>query len=590
MTSLQFASVQERFFAPSNSTSDCVDDSFTSAASSARSIPTTAACAPTSPAPSSPRRHTQQKRQHLGLPQLPFALLLLLLLLVHSATATPESEIPIPQSRIVGGSPVTDKTRYPFVGDWWFGCGVSLIAADLALTAAHCEDAETLREHPIAFGTLQADDAGAANDAEGAHLVYAYDYRIHPWHDPTNPGEPFDMMILRLEDPILDIAPIRLNFEPTIPKPGQDLSVIGWGFTSESATRSSEVLMETTVQYIENCDQEPYRYAKYDYIYPGPLNEHLCAGHDDGRSDSCYGDSGGPLFYWDAALNGYVQTGITSWGDGCARPLAPGVYARVSAGYDWLAQTICELSAHAPPQYGCHRYGYDANGNFGFIGNSNPPTPSPPPQQPEQQQEQQHEWSTGTASFTLTRTETPTTVPTPTPTAEPTDAPTVAPTTTAPTTAPTIAPTTTAPTTTAPTIAPTTVAPTFVPTTLEPTPAPTTEAPTTSEPSTSPPTTLAPTTDMPTTSTAPTTTGETTTTAAGGATTPDAGALAMYMTGTKATTTTSRNVATKAMGEEPEPKPAGTTSSSSSNENNSHNGWEDSAARQYLRWGGGRRQ
>jgi hypothetical protein len=49
----------------------------------------------------------------------------------------------------------------------------------------------------------------------------------------------------------------------------------------------------------------------------------LCAGFPDGGVDTCHGDSGGPL------IVGARLVGVTSWGDGCARPSRPGVYVRL---------------------------------------------------------------------------------------------------------------------------------------------------------------------------------------------------------------------------------------------------------------------
>ena len=47
------------------------------------------------------------------------------------------------------------------------------------------------------------------------------------------------------------------------------------------------------------------------------------------------GDSGGPLVTADGA--GAALVGITSWGDGCARPGTYGVYTRVSEFLPWVA-------------------------------------------------------------------------------------------------------------------------------------------------------------------------------------------------------------------------------------------------------------
>ena len=52
-------------------------------------------------------------------------------------------------------------------------------------------------------------------------------------------------------------------------------------------------------------------------------------------------DSGGPLILR-AADGSETLVGLTSWGDGCARPHAFGVYSRVDAVSDWIEKTISE--------------------------------------------------------------------------------------------------------------------------------------------------------------------------------------------------------------------------------------------------------
>ena len=53
----------------------------------------------------------------------------------------------------------------------------------------------------------------------------------------------------------------------------------------------------------------------------------LCAGFPQGGVDTCQGDSGGPMY---GNVGGALRVvGATSFGEGCARPGKPGVYARV---------------------------------------------------------------------------------------------------------------------------------------------------------------------------------------------------------------------------------------------------------------------
>lgn len=50
-----------------------------------------------------------------------------------------------------------------------------------------------------------------------------------------------------------------------------------------------------------------------------------------GRQDACQGDSGGPL------ISDGLAVGVVSWGRICGAPLEePGVYARVSEGYEFI--------------------------------------------------------------------------------------------------------------------------------------------------------------------------------------------------------------------------------------------------------------
>ena len=52
------------------------------------------------------------------------------------------------------------------------------------------------------------------------------------------------------------------------------------------------------------------------------------------------GDSGGPLIIWGVDYTEDVVVGVVSYGVDCANLPFPGVYARVSKGYDWISQNV----------------------------------------------------------------------------------------------------------------------------------------------------------------------------------------------------------------------------------------------------------
>lgn len=111
---------------------------------------------------------------------------------------------------------------------------------------------------------------------------------------------------------------------------GKMCTVTGFGALSESGPQS-EKLMKANVPLIDSNDC----LNRYGYQITPRM---ICAGYAQGGIDSCQGDSGGPLVCSERGK--FYLTGVVSYGQGCARPGKPGVYADVKALLPWIQQNI----------------------------------------------------------------------------------------------------------------------------------------------------------------------------------------------------------------------------------------------------------
>jgi trypsin len=207
--------------------------------------------------------------------------------------------------RIVGGQPAPEAA-YPWMAaletpSGWQYCGGSVIANRWVLTGAHCQ---------VEPGDVV--HVGTVDLRVGGDLIVVHEARHHPGWYGTTTG--YDVAVLRLgrDAGVPTVALGRAQLGNAI--------AIGWGATSEDGS-TVPVLQHVTVPvWTENACSE---------AYAGAINfTMLCAGEEG--HDSCQGDSAGPL------VQQGVQVGITSWGSGCARPGAPGVYTHVAEMQDWI--------------------------------------------------------------------------------------------------------------------------------------------------------------------------------------------------------------------------------------------------------------
>jgi secreted trypsin-like serine protease len=220
---------------------------------------------------------------------------------------------------IIGGES-TDPGEYPATGALIRGrsyrCTATLIAPDVAITAAHCMEEGGWGD----FGfTLDADLTVTVDD-----IVPVLLYHKHPdfvgydnGKDYTKMGQRNDVAIIILDEPILDVPVERMdtaNDADDLPS-GAELTLCGYGRdhwsvpTTAGRKRDGVVYVDRATSWeLQTIDEDP---------------------------QPCKGDSGGPLFR--ETEDGRVIAGLVSRASGLSHMCDSGaIYTRVATYTDWV--------------------------------------------------------------------------------------------------------------------------------------------------------------------------------------------------------------------------------------------------------------
>lgn len=226
-------------------------------------------------------------------------------------------------TKIVGGTPA-EEGEYPFMVRLSMGCGGSVYAPDLILTAAHC------------VGSSGPDDSitvtAGVNDLEDPNAITAQSTEVAV--APGYNGSGKDWALIKI-DKELDLPTLNIAQDDSYNE--GDFEIAGWGADSEGGSQQQH-LLKATVPFVDD--------ATCGSAYGGSFipEEEICAGLvGEGGVDACQGDSGGPMFRKDNS-DEWVQVGIVSWGQGCARPDYPGVYTEVGAFAGDIEEAAASLS------------------------------------------------------------------------------------------------------------------------------------------------------------------------------------------------------------------------------------------------------
>lgn len=222
-------------------------------------------------------------------------------------------------TRIINGDPCKEGSnpwQVALLKGNQLHCGGVLVDRRWVLTAAHCK----MGQYVVHLGSDKLGD-------RRAQKIKATQSFRHP-HYSTQTHEN-DIMLVRLDSPARMSSRVKAAKLPTRCEPaGTSCSISGWGTTTSPQVTFPAELMCADVNLVASSECKK--------VYKELLGKSmLCAGVKDSKTNTCNGDSGGPLM-----CKGTVQ-GIVSWGTfPCGKPNEPGVYTQVCKYSNWVKETM----------------------------------------------------------------------------------------------------------------------------------------------------------------------------------------------------------------------------------------------------------
>lgn len=210
-------------------------------------------------------------------------------------------------------------------------CGATLIFSQYVLTAAHCVQSIPANKLAVVLGIhSMTDSLTDANKYAVANVI------AHENYDPINILN--DIAILRLSRPVAaftnKISPICLPpLDTSMDK--KDAMAIGWGSVTGFKTKNS---LATQLQQTHITVFESLADCNKSTSFNPAIN--FCA-FNSINSNICFGDSGGPLIYFNGTK--WLIHGVSSYIIGnpnMCEPKYPSYFTKVPNYLNWIADTI----------------------------------------------------------------------------------------------------------------------------------------------------------------------------------------------------------------------------------------------------------
>ncbi|XP_022224963.1 serine protease snake-like isoform X2 [Drosophila obscura] len=216
-----------------------------------------------------------------------------------------------------------DETGFNYTWD----CGGTVIHSKFVLTAAHC----VIRERLV--GTKEKDlvvRLGAHNTTDGD--VYEVANKIpHPDYDEKTYAN--DIALLELTKTVVFNDQVRPACLTTSSGEEYDnMTVSGWGRYSRNKANDQ-------APELRKAELKLFKFSECPDV---PQEMYICAGGDKNGSDSCDGDSGGPLARWHQEWGSCLGQvfAVVSRGSYCHTTSPRSKYTKVFYYLQWIENVV----------------------------------------------------------------------------------------------------------------------------------------------------------------------------------------------------------------------------------------------------------